>query len=55
MKKFMILIAAMAMTTLFAQANMEKPASTIALETEAPAPTNGDANGTTEEATPEGK
>lgn len=50
MKKIMILLAAMAMTTLFAQANV---ATTTALETEAPAPTEGDTNGTSEKAAPE--
>lgn len=54
MKKFLILLAAMAMTTMFAQANeVQEAASTIAAE--APAPTEGDTNGTTEEKAPEGK
>ena len=54
MKKIMILLAAMAMTTLFAQANVVATATTTALETEVPAPTEGDTNGTTEkEAAPE--
>ncbi len=52
----MILIAAMAMTTLIAQANDIQPIDTTvaAMETEAPAPIEGDTNGT-EEAAPEGK
>jgi len=55
MKKIMIFLAAMAMTTLFAQANqvsIKTPATTTALETEAPIPTEGDTNGTTEEGVP---
>ncbi|HFQ60722.1 MAG TPA: hypothetical protein ENK39_00285 [Epsilonproteobacteria bacterium] len=59
MKKMMILIAAMAMTTLAVQANdmqnVEQATATVAaVDTEAPAPTDGDTNGT-EEAAPEGK
>ncbi len=55
----MILIAAMAMTTLAVQAddmqNVEQATATVAaVDTEAPAPTDGDTNGT-EEAAPEGK
>jgi len=52
MKKIMILLAALAMTTLFAQANMQAPEITTALETEVPVPTDGDTNGTIQEATP---
>jgi len=57
MKKLMILLAAMAMTTLAVQANDIKTMDAVtAMETEAPAPTtDGDTNGTTEEAAPEGK
>ena len=55
MKKIMILLAVMAMTTLYVQANNpipDMPAS--AVETDAPAPIEGDTNGT-EETAPEGK
>lgn len=53
MKKFMILIAAIAMTTLAAQADNVAPATDTVMSMEAatPAPTD-DTNGT-EEATPE--
>jgi len=57
MKKFMILIAAMAMTTLAAQADNVAPATDTVMSMEAgtPAPTEDDTNDTngTEEATPE--
>ena len=48
MKKFMILIAAMAMATLAAQADNVAPAtdSVIAMEVETPSPTEGETNGT---------
>jgi len=52
MKKIMIFLAAIAMTTFFAQANVVSTEITTALETEAPAPTEGDTNGTTEEGVP---
>jgi len=57
MKKLMILIAAMAMSTLAAQADNVAPVETTiaAMDTEAPTtPTDGDTNGT-EEVAPEGK
>jgi hypothetical protein len=56
MKKMMILIAAIAMTTLAVQADNVAPVtSTVAaMDTQAPAPVEGDTNGTEEEA-PEGK
>jgi len=52
----MILLAAMAMTTLAVQADNLAPVETTvaAMDTEAPAPTEGDTNGT-EETAPEGK
>ena len=53
MKKIMILIAAIAMATLAAQASDVQPtATTIAMDTETPAPatTEGDTNQTEEEA-----
>jgi len=55
MKKMMILIASMAMATVAIQANGQAPTTMSALETQAPAPTEGDTNGTTEEAGAEGK
>jgi HAMP domain-containing protein len=56
MKKMMILIAVMAMATLATQADNLAPVTTTvaAMDTEAPAPIEGDTNGT-EEVVPEGK
>ena len=54
MKKMMILIAAMAMTTLAAQADNVAPVETTVAAMDTAAPTDGDTNGT-EEAAPEGK
>ena len=55
MKKIMILLAAMAMTTLAAQAEIIEPSqvTVVAMEADTPAPTEGDTNGT--EVAPEGK
>jgi len=51
----MIILAAMAMTTLFVQANNPAPdMPTAAVETDDPTPIAGDTNGT-EEIAPEGK
>jgi len=52
MKKIILFFVAIAMTTLFVHANIESPTTTTALETEVPVPTDGDTNGTTEEAAP---
>ncbi len=55
MKKMMILIAAMAMATVAIHANEQVSTTISALETQAPTPTEGDTNGTTEETVPQGK
>ena len=55
MKKIMILIAAMAMTAMTAQASDIQPEGTvISMDTETPAPTEGDTN-ETESETPKDK
>jgi hypothetical protein len=54
MKKFMILIAAMAMATLAAQAENIEIVETTVAAMETAAPTDADTNGT-EEAAPEGR
>ena len=55
MKKIMILLAAMAMTTLAAQAETIEASQIVAaaMEADTPVPTKGDTNGT--EVAPEGK
>ena len=56
MKKIIILIAAMVMATLIAQADNVAPVTStvVAMDTEAPALTDGDTN-TTEEEAPVGR